>query len=78
MASFTRYRNARSIQIANCHMFSTLHVGAYDVLVTFDDACPTSSDQVQSIGEITKCKKTVSHSNTRLDRPGVQPDKINC
>ena len=64
-------------KIANCHMFSTLHVGAYDVLVTFDDACPTSSDQVQPLGATTKCKKTVNH-NTRLDRPGVQHDKINC
>ena len=26
-------------KIANCHMFSTLYVGACDVLVTFDDAC---------------------------------------
>ena len=30
-------------KIANSHMFSTLYVGACDVLVTFDDACPTSS-----------------------------------
>ena len=31
-------------KIANCHMLSTLYVGACDVLVMFDDACPTSSD----------------------------------
>ena len=42
MASFARYRSARSIQ-NSCHMFSTLYVGACDVLVAFDDVCPTSS-----------------------------------
>ena len=29
--------------IGTCCMFSTLHVGARDILVTFDDMCPTSS-----------------------------------
>ena len=36
----------QSIQIANCHkiMFSTIHVGACDILlILFDDTCPISS-----------------------------------
>ena len=42
MASFARSRSVQSLQMANCHMFST---DACDVLVMFDDAYPTSPDK---------------------------------
>ena len=36
-------RETQGYVIDTCHMFSTFYVGARDILVTFDDACPTSS-----------------------------------